>query len=190
MCAVLGHRKRLRLGKDQRPDGRRNRCRVSGSSDFPAQFVQFAGKGDRRCGQGLSTRAKGFPRMSLLPAGWFIRPALHSKLPLRVRGGFLLSPSALDGKLFFLFRTVRPQAALNSTTRATSAAFSWRIVAFCAASAAAFAGEHRILCDKSLNACLPQGIATRTSLSPVASAGCSGTRRRDSVVVTLPHECV
>ena len=124
---------------------------------------------------GLSTAQRAFPGCPFCPpAGFFDRSR-----KLRVRGGFLLSPS-LDGDLL-LVELFSPRRRSNSTTRATSAAFSWRIVAFCAASAAlSLASTAFCAISRSMLACK---IATDV-LSPVASAGCSGTRRRDSVGVT------
>ena len=46
-------------GEDQRPDGRRNRCRVSGAATWRS-LRNLPEAGDRRCGRGLSDRAKGF----------------------------------------------------------------------------------------------------------------------------------
>ena len=124
---------------------------------------------------GLTTAQRVFPGCPYCPpAGFFDRSR-----KLRVRGGFLLSPS-LDGGLL-LFELFSPRRRSNSTTRATSAAFSWRIVSFCAASAAlSLASTAFCAISRSMLACK---IATDV-LSPVASAGCSGTRRRDSVGVT------
>ena len=168
MCAVLGHHKRSRLGRHQRPDGRRNRCRVNGQRPGARAICRQVIDGV----VGIVDRAKGFPRMSLLPASWFFRP-----LSQAAGAGRLYQPVAR--RRLAAVRTVSPQAALQSpTTRATSAAFSWRIVSFCAASAAlSLASTAFCAISRSMLACK---IATDV-LSPVASAGCSGTRRRDSV---------
>ena len=69
MCAVLGHHQRLRLGKIKDLTARRDRCRVSGGHDSACSLRNLQA-GDRRCGR-IVDRAKGFPRMSLLPAGGF-----------------------------------------------------------------------------------------------------------------------
>jgi hypothetical protein len=93
----------------------------------------------------------------------------------RVRRGFLLSPSA-DGGLL-LFELFSPRLRSNSATPATSAAFSRRIESFCAASVAlSLASIAFCAISRSILACK---IAT-DARSPVASAGCSGTRRGET----------
>ena len=110
--------------------------------------------GDRRCGRDCRPR-KGFsPGCPFCPpAGFFDRSR-----KLRVRGGFLLSPS-LDGGLL-LFELFSPRRRSNSTTCATSAAFSWRIVSFCAASAALSLASTAFV--RSVAQCLPARLQ-RTS---------------------------
>ena len=172
MCAVLGHHKRLRLGKIKD---------LTGVVIAAGCLGQRLGAVCAICRQvidgvvGIVDCARVFPGCPFCPpAGFFDRSR-----KLRVRGGFLLSPS-LDGGLL-LFELFSPRRRSNSTTRATSAAFSWRIVSICAASAAlSLASAAFCAISRSMLACK---IATDV-LSPVASAACSGTRRRDSVGVT------
>ena len=64
-----------------------------------------------------------------------------------MRGGFLLSPS-LDGALL-LFELFSPRRRSNYQRGILTA----HRVVLCR-KRSPFAGEHRILCDKSLNACL------------------------------------
>ncbi len=145
MCAVLGHHKRLRLGKIKD---------LTGVVIAAGCLGQRLGAVCAICRQvidgvvGIVDRAKGFPGCPFCPpAGFFDRSR-----KLRVRGGFLLSPSLYGGLL--LFELISHRRRTNSTPLATSAPFSWCIVACCAASAALSLASRRILCDKSLNACL------------------------------------
>ena len=89
MCAVLGHHKRLRLGKIKRPDGRRNRCRVSGATTRRSLCNLQAG--DRRCGRDCRRPRKGlFPGCPFCPpAGFFDRSR-----KLRVRRRLFTQPVA------------------------------------------------------------------------------------------------
>ena len=160
--------------EDQKPDGRRNRCRVSGATTS-AQFALNLQAGDRRCGRDCRAAQRVFPGCPFCP------PAGFRPLSQAAGAGRLLTQPVARRRLAAV-RTVQPKAALQLHPPAPPARHSpWRIVSFCAASAArSLASTAFCAISRSMLACK---IATDV-LSPVASAGCSGTRRRDSVGVT------
>ena len=146
MCAVLGHHKRLRLGKIKDLTG------VVIAAGCLGQRLRRSLRNLR--GRvidgvvGIVDRAKGFPRMSLLPAGGFFRP-----LSQAAGAGRLLTQPVARRRLAAV-RTVQPQAALqlHHPRHQRGILMAHRVV-LCR-KRSPFAGEHRILCDKSLNACL------------------------------------
>jgi hypothetical protein len=145
MCAVSGHHKRLRLGKLKDLTG----------------VVIAAGCLGQRLGAvcaiwrqvidgvvGIVDRAKGLPGMSLLPAGWFVRPLSQAA----GAGRILTQP--VGRRRLAAVRTVQPQAALQLRhPRHQRGILTAHRVVLCR-KRSPFAGEYRILCDKSLNACL------------------------------------
>ena len=176
-CArCSGHHKRLRLGKIKD---------LTGVVIAAGCLGQRLGAVCAICRQvidgvvGIVDRAKGFSQdvPSCPPAGFFDRSSQAAG------AGRLLTQPVAQTAACCCSNCSAPGGSSNSTTRATSAAFSWRIVSdLCRKRKNPFAGERRILCDKS-GSMLACKIATDV-LSPVASAACSGTRRRDSVGVT------
>jgi hypothetical protein len=91
MCGVLGHHERLRLGKIKD---------LTGVVIAAGCLGQWLGAVCAICRQvidgvvGIVDRAKGFPGMSLLPAGWFVRPLSQAAgagrllIPTRVKKDF------------------------------------------------------------------------------------------------------
>ena len=145
MCAVLGHHKRLRLGKIKD---------LTGVVIAAGCLGQRLGAVCAICRQvidgvvGIVDRAKGFPRMSLLPAGWFFRP-----LSQAAGAGRLLTQPVARRRLAAV-RTVQPQAALQLHHPRHQRGILMAHRGVLCRKRSPFAGEHRILCDKSLNACL------------------------------------